>query len=1132
MAKTANPGRLIALLLVGAVAVAGCRGDAPSLSTPAVVGAPTANKLLSTQTTDTPAAQPTNTPTAQAIKLVVTQDATPTRVKPIDTPSTGSAPQFMPADLDVDIQELGSVAGDPSADVYQLLTRDVSTLAVSEGTAYVAAGSAGVHVIDIQEASSPRHRGWWVSPSKMGSNVLSIAASRGLLLAGTLGGLQIYSLSGKNLGFRYRSFPVRVLANEEVVLLAFGQSLEIYPAGEALPEKPVAQVSLPDEFVSVALDRQLNVAHIVYSNDRAQTVDFSDLHAPRLSPVAPVATGKSLEARTGRVWAVLGSLMRVFSVTPAGTWTLLGEQGRNTYSGGYDTLSDGQGIYATDDLAYVADLRNGLYVIETADPARMYVQGFHTFGEDWLAKDVHVADNLVYVASLDGGLRILETTGRSTSSNVPTPIVASSSASPKSLAGMIAFLSSRDYHDYNPDLQPQLRPHDVYALAPLVPDPMRITAGLKLDNMSEPVVSPDGTQILVGGYDEDGLRLIGLDGAVKESIPPPGTAAWALDWSSRGTLLLVGFEKDNREDLFRFDLGKNEIARLTNDKQRNLFGAWSPDGKRIAYMSDYTLWLMDADGQNKRRIFDGETRDIDWSPDGTQLVFESVGTPGNWSDYDLWVIDAEGATPARRITDTPDMYIFSPSWSPDGTQVAVVGYPGGPTKEGQLFLVDVKSGDLEQLTYEGNNFAPYWVPYACMPSRCEPQAVVYGDPWDLQTSAPVVGCILQQPAGDEALLSDGKPTSLVGFVREQPVIGSLIDLYPVVLAEKWAINIVASIEGGQSWADTAWEIFVDMATSAGAKYIGGQIEFKGKLLSKTEAFQEPVLDRALSELARFMQEHQPALLVELGLAEQGRYSRLPQYVYIGTTEKYDSYHALLDKYPGVPNLVSPPQIMYCGGNGEAASAGSSGATVTEHQVSAMEPVATSTLAVISTATAIPTVTPPSNPTERACSISVAADFVDLYDRNQLGCPKGSSRIVWGAWETFEHGAILWRSDTDDVYAFSQLAKHTWLAISERWNGQSVKSRGDPPSGLQAPVRGFGYVWGVRDDLFAQLGWATDQERGFCFAVQPFERGFVLRSNAVQSCTAEKLYNQAASPDWKPISLAVYEGGWRDGPPDK
>jgi hypothetical protein len=122
--------------------------------------------------------------------------------------------------------------------------------------------------------------------------------------------------------------------------------------------------------------------------------------------------------------------------------------------------------------------------------------------------------------------------------------------------------------------------------------------------------------------------------------------------------------------------------------------------------------------------------------------------------------------------------------------------------------------------------------------------------------------------------------------------------------------------------------------------------------------------------------------------------------------------------------------------------------------------------------------------------------------------------------------MLWRSDTDAAYVFYK--DHRWFQVDERWDGKPPRERGTPPSGLQAPIRGFGYVWGLRDDIFAGLGWATDREKGFCAALQDFEHGFLIQSSNVVSCTADNLYNHAIEASWSPLSLATTEdGSWRN-----
>ena len=121
--------------------------------------------------------------------------------------------------------------------------------------------------------------------------------------------------------------------------------------------------------------------------------------------------------------------------------------------------------------------------------------------------------------------------------------------------------------------------------------------------------------------------------------------------------------------------------------------------------------------------------------------------------------------------------------------------------------------------------------------------------------------------------------------------------------------------------------------------------------------------------------------------------------------------------------------------------------------------------------------------------------------------------------------MLWRSDTDAAYALVADPQQQWFEIRERWDGSSTAERDEePPTGLQAPVRGFGYAWGVNDALFNILGWATDGEKGFCLAVQPFEQGTILQSNRAQSCTADDQFNQARGGDWRPFTFAAYDNG--------
>ncbi len=191
-------------------------------------------------------------------------------------------------------------------------------------------------------------------------------------------------------------------------------------------------------------------------------------------------------------------------------------------------------------------------------------------------------------------------------------------------------------------------------------------------------------------------------------------------------------------------------------------------------------------------------------------------------------------------------------------------------------------------------------------------------------------------------------------------------------------------------------------------------------------------------------------------------------------------------------------------------------------------VSAATPAITPPATATPLPTPTAPPPTRVCTVPLDPQFAASFDPGALGCPVAPTSIVWAAYESFERGAMLWRSDTNLSYIL--FGDGSWTPSNETWNGQEPPWRGEPPPGFYRPERGFGYIWGVRDDVFTRLGWATMPEKGFCAAVQNFEQGFALASVPAPSCTAENLYNQATDASWRPLWLTfINDGRWRSGP---
>jgi len=150
--------------------------------------------------------------------------------------------------------------------------------------------------------------------------------------------------------------------------------------------------------------------------------------------------------------------------------------------------------------------------------------------------------------------------------------------------------------------------------------------------------------------------------------------------------------------------------RLTNNDWADTYPAWSPNGKRIAwlaYRNGYDLFTMSADGHNKIRITNGDAKDTypTWSPGGLKIAFERNG--------DLYIINADGSGKATQLTNDPAEDKF-PDWSPDGDKIA---FMRGNGDTGEIYTIDAASPESAtnqpiQLTDNAGkaNTAPSWSP--------------------------------------------------------------------------------------------------------------------------------------------------------------------------------------------------------------------------------------------------------------------------------------------------------------------------------------------------------------------------------------------------------------------------------------
>ncbi len=166
--------------------------------------------------------------------------------------------------------------------------------------------------------------------------------------------------------------------------------------------------------------------------------------------------------------------------------------------------------------------------------------------------------------------------------------------------------------------------------------------------------------------------------------------------------------------------------------------------------------------------------------------------------------------------------------------------------------------------------------------------------------------------------------------------------------------------------------------------------------------------------------------------------------------------------------------------------------------------------------------PAATPTMQACRIAVAARIAPQWDRNALGCPIAPAQLTWAAVQAFERGLMLWRQDLQLIYTFPDGDR--WERWPDLWaEGVRLTGRGQPPNGLQAPVRGFGFVWETEEAVFKNLGWARWEESGMCAVIQEFQRGLVIARSETDSCNGQA---SLGASGWFGSVDALSDGTWR------
>ena len=268
----------------------------------------------------------------------------------------------------------------------------------------------------------------------------------------------------------------------------------------------------------------------------------------------------------------------------------------------------------------------------------------------------------------------------------------------------IAFLSKRDYKDDT---------DQVWIMSREGGEAERIT-DLK-GGVTEFAWSPDGRRIVLAADD-----------------PDPDEAEADKDKGDKGdeeastqkpiVIDRYQFKEDEEEylrgersHLYLLDVSARKVEPLTSGAYDELFPAWSPDGKRLLFVTkrgpdpdrhdNYDVYVIDAKpGATARQVttFDGDDADPNWeaggpswSPDGSTIAYLQGGPLKliYYAGYHVAVIPAAGGT-ARLVMPDVDRSMMSPRFTANGAALYFLIEDDGNV---HLSRVPVSGGKPERL---------------------------------------------------------------------------------------------------------------------------------------------------------------------------------------------------------------------------------------------------------------------------------------------------------------------------------------------------------------------------------------------------------------------------------------------------
>ena len=233
----------------------------------------------------------------------------------------------------------------------------------------------------------------------------------------------------------------------------------------------------------------------------------------------------------------------------------------------------------------------------------------------------------------------------------------------------------------------------------------RLTSHPTID--SAPAVSPDGTRIAFeserdGNFD---IYVMDVDGGGVTRLTDDPARDFAPAWSPDGQRIAFTSDRGNRAsaDVWIMNADGSGLERVTDDLA-NWAPQFSPDGRQLAVQVNRDVVVIDLETGERRQLTADQRDGMNptWSPDGRRIAFVSTRN----RRAEIFTMTADGGD-QQVLVSMAAGNVIDPRWSPDGAHVAFVLVPDvPPDAEGEqraeyapaIYTVEVGSGVVTRIS--------------------------------------------------------------------------------------------------------------------------------------------------------------------------------------------------------------------------------------------------------------------------------------------------------------------------------------------------------------------------------------------------------------------------------------------------